>query len=77
MRFTHYPENSKGKAEKSEHCGYWEIKADTLIWTDLNKKSPNKHILNENGIYIEQDGHYYVPVELIPVPIKNGKPILE
>jgi hypothetical protein len=29
--------------------------------------------MNTNGVYVEQDDSYYVPVELMPVPTKSGK----
>lgn len=75
--FTHYPERSAVTPERPRHCGYWEIDGDTLIWTDLHRKPSIEFTRNEKGVYVEQDGHYYHPVELIHVPMEDGKVQLE
>jgi len=70
---THYPEKSNGEPESSEHVGFWTESDGRLDWRFLNHSNATSYIMNTNGVYVEQDGSYYVPVELMPVPTKDGR----
>lgn len=74
---SHYPEESPGRTLKPEHCGYWTETNGVLRWLDLRHADPTVYIMNTNGIYVETNGSYYVPVELMLVPFKDGKPHFE
>jgi len=75
--FTHYPENSTGGFEAPRHVGFWTQTNGSLDWRLLNGSNYATYIMNTNGTYVETNGHYYFPVELMPVPVKDGKPEFE
>ena len=70
---THYPEKPGDKPESSEHVGFWKQSGATLEWHSLNASNIITYVMNTNGVYVEQDGSYYVPVELMPVPTRDGE----
>lgn len=76
LYMTHYTEGSPEDAESQELCGSWQIEGDTLTWKMANGEK-TQYEKNEKGVYVEVDGHYYVPVELEPAPVRDGKPYLE
>ena len=71
---TRYPEKHPTKAQRPEHVGFWSETNGVLNWFDRDKKNPIVFNLNTNGVFVEQDGKYYVPVELMAVPVIDGKP---
>lgn len=68
---THYSENGKGVAEKPVQWGFWSRNAGILTWLDMNHSNVVTYVMNTNGVFVEQEGHYYVPVELIPITVKR------
>ena len=72
-----YPDNHTSCPEEAKHIGYWEMSTTAISWTDMARAHTNTFLMNTNGYYVEQDGHYYVPVKLIPYRVIAGRPARE
>ena len=68
---THYPEKGKGFPEKPVQRGFWSRTDHALTWSDTSHSNLATYVMDTNGVFVEQGGRYYVPVELIPITPKR------
>lgn len=77
---TYYSDRSWSRVlSRKKDAGRWEVKDGVLVWTI---RGPERTITitytrDRNERYVETNGSYYVPVKLIPVRMKHGKPFVE
>ena len=76
LRFTNYP-HKPGAAVTQEIVGQWQEEGGTLVWRMSKNDVSITYLRNAEGVYMEQDGGYYVPVELRPVQVRDGMPLIE
>lgn len=68
---THYPEDGKGFPEEPVQRGFWSRTDHILNWFDMNHSNVVTYAMNKIGVFVEQEGHYYVPVTLKPITVKR------
>ena len=71
--WTHYAPDSDGHPAESKQVGYWLESDGHLQWMSMQHSNLVAYMINSNGVYIEQHGRYYVPVELTPKKIQAGQ----
>lgn len=76
LRFTNYPDKPVA-AVSQKIVGQWEEENGTLVWKMSKNDVSVTYVRNAKGVYMEQNGKYYVPVELRPVQVRNGMPLIE
>ncbi len=77
LYLIHYAEKSGGKPISRKHVGQWEEDDGTLSWKRHDAGGPTTYVRNAKGVYVEKGGKYYVAVELMPVHLKNGVPLVK
>jgi len=77
LYWTHYSETSGNEPVSHKLAGHWNELEGKLSWRVQKEDSLIIYVKNIQGVYVEQYGTYYVPVELMPVRMKDGSPFLE
>jgi len=77
LRVTDYSDKSGAPPVSQRIVGRWEEKDGTLMWHMSERNVSITYVRNTEGVYVEEDGTYYVPVELMPVQVRDGMPLIE